>query len=442
MTKFFEVLKNFYMYMTLIIVLSTISIIHNSFNNYENEDKVGMAYAIEDFQEIKLGILMPITGTLSSLGETGVNTVKIVSEDLEHYIQDQGYNYRIKFLIENTKTDPDEALKKLEKLKEKGADIIIGPVSSSSTWKVKDYADNNNIIIFSFSTSHTLTNHDDNIFRLLPDDSNQAQAISEKMWNDGIKVVVPISRSDIYGNDLLNHTKTNFEILGGTMVDGIKYTTPVGNLSTSNKESNLVFGKKELITLDSKVKTLTDNYPLNEIGIYLIAFDEIISIFNNANSYPILEQIRWYGSETNSKFNEIIINKESALFAFNSEYVAPSYGFNETNNENFDKYIDKYYDLYSKDSFTFAGPFFYDSVWLATLSKLETNNTNDIEALKRVLQNISNSYNGLTGLTILNDAGNRINGIYEFWTVERDEKETDKFKWVDTKTDVTIFSNK
>ena len=85
--------------MTLITVLSTISIIHNSFNNYENEDKIGIAYAIEDFQEIKLGILMPVTGTLSSLGETGVNTVKIVSEDLENFLQDQRViNYRIKFL--------------------------------------------------------------------------------------------------------------------------------------------------------------------------------------------------------------------------------------------------------------------------------------------------------------------------------------------------------
>ena len=56
---------------------------------------------------------------------------------------------------------------------------------------------------------------------------------------------------------------------------------------------------------------------------------------------------------------KLLPTKNPPLFAFNSEYVAPSYGFNETNNENFDKYIDKYYDLYSKGSFTFAQVHFF-----------------------------------------------------------------------------------
>ena len=43
------------------------------------------------------------------------------------------------------------------------------------------------------------------------------------MIKDGIKVIVPFSRDDIYGNELYNSTKLNFIKLGGKVEDGITY---------------------------------------------------------------------------------------------------------------------------------------------------------------------------------------------------------------------------
>jgi hypothetical protein len=45
----------------------------------------------------------------------------------------------------------------------------------------------------------------------VPDDTHQAQAISRKMWNGGIRVVIPFWRTDVNGNNLVNATKKNFE---------------------------------------------------------------------------------------------------------------------------------------------------------------------------------------------------------------------------------------
>lgn len=51
----------------------------------------------------------------------------------------------------------------------------------------------------------------DNLFRFVPDDTNQAEFISNKMWDDGIRVVVPIWRADTFGNELVKSMKENFE---------------------------------------------------------------------------------------------------------------------------------------------------------------------------------------------------------------------------------------
>ena len=95
---------------------------------------------------------------------------------------------------------------------ENGANIIVGPATSPAVSAVKDYADANNIILISYaSTSPLLSIEGDNLFRLVPDDTNQGKIIAEKMIKDGIKVIVPFWRGDIYGNELYNSTKSNFD---------------------------------------------------------------------------------------------------------------------------------------------------------------------------------------------------------------------------------------
>ena len=128
---------------------------------------------------------------------------------------------------------------------------------------------------------------------------------------------------------------------------------------------------------------LSEKYPLNEIGVYLVAFDEIVPIFSQGNSHPILEKVRWYGSEATTKYDKVITNTESSSFALNSKYLAPIFGFNETNNENLEKYLHEYYESHEESSLTFVGPYLYDSIWLATLSKVESNNSKEVETLKK-----------------------------------------------------------
>ena len=68
---------------------------------------------------------------------------------------------------------------------------------------VKNFADKNDIIIMSHSrTAPSLAVEGDNVFRFVPDDLNQANEIAKEMWSQGIRMVIPFWRDDIYGHEL------------------------------------------------------------------------------------------------------------------------------------------------------------------------------------------------------------------------------------------------
>ena len=186
----------------------------------------------------------------SSLGESEDAAIKIAIKDVNEYFSKSNSNTRVGLIIEDTQTNPAISLEKLQDLAAKGVRIVIGPGTSAEIQEVKDYADKNGILLVSpSSTAPSLAVPGDNIFRFVPDDTHQAQAISKKMWQDGVRVVVPMWRTDVYGNDLLNATKYNFEMLGGRVVDGVGYIPRTGDFSASLNRINFMIWDQDLRSL-------------------------------------------------------------------------------------------------------------------------------------------------------------------------------------------------
>ena len=200
---------------------------------------------VESTNTILIGALLPITGTLSSFGESSEASLRLAVEDVNNQLAKSGLSSRVGLVIEDTKTDPNVARKKLMDLASKGIRIVIGPSTSTAVAAVKDYADENGILIVSSSsTAPSLSIPNDNVFRFVPDDTYQAEVLAKKMWDEGTRVVIPIWRTDVFGNNLQSLLKQKFEKLGGKVVDGIGYNPPVGNFAQAFTESTLLSGNK------------------------------------------------------------------------------------------------------------------------------------------------------------------------------------------------------
>jgi ABC-type branched-subunit amino acid transport system substrate-binding protein len=383
-------------------------------------------------KEFVVGAILPFTGSLSSIGKSVKIALENAENDVNKHFEEMNSSSHFRILMADSKTSPEESLVAIKKLHENGAKIIVGPATSTAVSAVKEYADANSIILLSYSsTSPLLSVEGDNLFRLVPDDTYQGKIIAQRMINDGIRIIVPLWRGDIYGNELYKSTKSNFEKLGGKVEEGINYQPFTGKFATSLHRINFLMWNQDLEKLSVIVSEAARKYGVDSVGVYAISFDEITPILIQSPLYEILEKVRWYGSDSIAQNHHITKNVDSAMFAMKTNFSNPLYSISGETAHALEEELEK--KLHEVGSITYPA-IAYDSYWIAALS-LDNNSTlnsdkeNLTKSFKELVVETAESFEGMSGQINLNAAGDRIGGNYDFWIVGKDN-DTQSYEWI------------
>jgi ABC-type branched-subunit amino acid transport system substrate-binding protein len=390
-----------------------------------------------EIKEVPIGLISSLTGAWSSGGISIKIAVEKAQADVNEYFENKNSSLRIRLLVGDSKTDPVASIHAIEKLADSGVRIIIGPATSAAVMSVKDYANQNGIILISpSSTSPALSIANDNLFRFVPDDKNQAEFISNKMWNDGIRVVIPMWRSDTFGNELVKEMKKNFEMKGGVVMEGVEYHAHTGEFSSSLHRINFIMWNQYLKKLSYILENATNKFDPHEVGIYLVSFDEVTPILIQSNEHQTLQEVKWYGTDASAQNMQIIRNHDAAHFAEIINFSNPLFQVNLTNSkaEILEREIEK--KLHGSSSLTYP-ILAYDTFWVTALSleKISDNeisdvNTDiDIESLKKIINATATDYDGISGNIVLNAAGDRINANYDIWSVVKSQDDHENYVW-------------
>jgi branched-chain amino acid transport system substrate-binding protein len=387
-------------------------------------------------KDFVIGAILPYTGSFSSIGKPVKVALEKAEYDVNNYFIELNSSLHFTLLMANSKTSPEESLVAIKKLHENGVNIIVGPAVGNTVYPAKVYADANNITLISYSsTSSSLSIEGDNLFRLVPDDTHQGKIVAERMIKDGIKVIVPIWRGGLYGNELYKSTKFFFEKLGGEVEDGINYKPYTGKFATSLHRINFLMWNQELEKLNAIVSNAIKKYGANSVGVYIISFDEITPILIQSTLYENLGKVRWYGNDKIAQNHQITKNVDSALFAMKINLSNPLYSIDGESKKLHDlkEVLEK--QLHEVSSITYSA-LAYDSYWIAALS-LDKNNTtfnnsynkNFTKSFQDIVRETADSFNeGISGKIKLNKAGDRIGGNYDFWIVAKDN-DTQNYEW-------------
>jgi ABC-type branched-subunit amino acid transport system substrate-binding protein len=416
----------------------------NVFSGDENKDffikKSSNAQLLSKYnedgrKEFVVGAILPFTGSFSSIGKPITVAIEKAEYDVNKYFEDiNSSSPHFTLLMADSKSSPEGSLVAIKKLHENGANIIVGPAFGATVNAAKEYADANNIILISYSsTSSALSIKGDNLFRLVPDDTHQGKIVAERMISDGIKVIVPIWRGGLYGNELYKSTKAYFEKLGGEVEEGINYKPYTGKFATSLHRINFLMWNQALEKLNAIVSDAVKKYGANSVGVYVISFDEITPILIQSTLYEDLGKVRWYGADKIAQNHQITKNVDSALFAMKVNLSNPLYSIDSESKKSHDlkEVLEK--QLHEVSSITYPA-LAYDSYWIASLS-LDNNSTfnhgnneNLTKSFKEILVETAESFDGISGKIQLNEAGDRIGGNYDFWIVAKD-KDTQSYEW-------------
>ncbi len=92
-----------------------------------------------DVGELKVGVLVPLTGDLSPFGGPASDAANLGAETVNQAAKDAGVDITLALTTEDSKTDPQGAQEAATKLVESdGVSVIAGPMASSETIPVAE----------------------------------------------------------------------------------------------------------------------------------------------------------------------------------------------------------------------------------------------------------------------------------------------------------------
>ncbi len=359
---------------------------------------------------LAIGALLPLHGENSNYGISAQIALRIAQEDINKLFSSLGRTIRVRVVTIDTQSDPEITLKALKELQTQGISIMIGPEQSQSLAKVREYADQNAIILISCaSTTPSLAIENDTTFRLAPDDSTLAHLMASLIQRDGIKVLIPLARRDLWADGMLNVTKYEFEGEDRIMQEAVRYDPQTTDFSS------------QLNLLRSEVESAAKGNSRDNVAVYVSAFDEIITILSQAFGDQVLNSVRWYGNDlTNAAISQ---NKTAAEFALSVHFLSPVIG--GTCGPKYELIKKAVFDETGREASSLVAND-YDALWLITYAYLLTG-CDDARAFKQAFPVATEKYQGEFGWMKLNEAGDLKNVPY---TIANIKKDNGTFQWV------------
>ena len=354
-------------------------------------------------REVLIGGLFSLTGGWSTLGKAGRASLELAIEDVNTYLAGNAAGIRFVAAIEDTKLDPDTALAKVQLLKARGVQLLIGPQSSAEVERLKPYVDGNGMLLVSpSSTAGTLALVGDNVFRFTPSDSLEGVAIAAMMWADGKRTIIPVWRDDPGNAGLEKATRAAFTALGGTVLPGIKTTGDFRAIATQ---------------LSTQVRAAAAQSEPAKLGVYLPTFDtDAVALFEAACTDAVLGSVHWYGGDGTARAELLLRSAEAAEFAVRVGYPNPIFGLEEGARDIWAPLATRIRARSNTEPDAFALAI-YDAVWVVARGYVASGATLSTDQLKRAFTTAASTHYGATGWTVLNDAGDRKYGDFDYWGI-------------------------
>ena len=358
--------------------------------------------AAKSNEKIKIGLLVPMSGTNKDIGRSIIKAVSLAVKDINSNL--------IEIYPKDTATRPNQTLKSAFELQEMGIKVIIGPVFHESI----TYLDEMKNLTFLSLTNKNL-DLPKNVISAGINSTSQFKTIKKFLKKNNIEKTIFLTPINEY----------EFEIKKGIKDSKIKsfknyvYNTEPTKLTKQIEEITRYKIRKqnledEIIRVKSsnetnkekKIKRLEKKYTLGGLNFDAIVigdFDESLKSVTTSLLYTDVLPANKYFITLNQWFDESLINEVD---------IQPLY-FPSINKENFENYKIKYFNAFNEDP-SHLSLLSYDLVGLIYYLSLRS----DLSNLNKLFKK-QNSFKGKIG--IFDVKNNKINHRLNFYKIQDKE---------------------
>jgi len=319
--------------------------------------------------EIKIGVMTPLTGDVSSWGEMQRRSTEMVLEAINNAGGVRGS--KVKVIYEDDQADPKIGVNAFKKLVDADkVPIVVGSPASTVTLAVAPIANEKKVVLLSSgSTATEVGKAGPYVFRIMPSDEVQSSIMASWAWELGYRRLAVIYTENAWGQGLKDAFEKDFKAKGGEIL----------TIQSSTQDAT------DFRTQLSKIKDVKPDAiyaPLYTRGAGLMIKQArelgLRQQILGADVYGTPELIQAGGSAV-----------DGVLYTTFGEYHGPEH----------QEVAKKYKDKYKIDMETYA-TYCYDAFMIAieTIKRIPSNQPINGPSIREALLGIEN-FRGVTGVT-------------------------------------------
>ena len=360
---------------------------------------LSFSYSAKASEKIKIGLLIPLTGSNKELGQSIIKAVRMAIKDID--------NDLIEIIPKDTASKRSRALRSAYELKEMGVKVVIGPIFYESLVYLDEIKD----LTFLSLTNKTL-DLPKNVISTGINSTSQINTIKKFIEMNNIDRTIFLTPIQDY----------EFEVKTGIKNSKIKifknydYNTEPTKLTKQIEEVTSYKIRKQNLeneiyriknsnesNKENKIKKLEQRYTLGGLNfdaVIIADFDESLKSVSTSLIYTDVSPKNKYFITLNQWFDESLLNDTD---------IQPLY-YPSINKNNFDNYKDKFFKEFNEypSHLSLLG---YDLVGLIYYLYLKNNFSYSNKLFK-----VKNSFKGKIGIFDIKD--NKINHRLNFYKLE------------------------
>ena len=350
-------------------------------------------------EKIKIGLLVPLTGNDSEIGQSIVKSTRLAVNKINNSI--------IEIIPKDTKSDPTKALQSAKELSELGVKIIIGPVFNSNLIYLNELKD-----ITFLSLTNKNKNYSKNIINAGINATSQLKAIDKFIKKNEIKNTIFLTPDGDYKEEIkeaISYSKIKILKNYYYNTDPTKLTNQIEKITNyKRRKQNLEDEIKRLENLDEDknerlIEKLKKRDTLGRVkfdSVIIADFDESLKSVTTSLLYTDISPMDKYFITLNQWFDESLLKEISSQ---------PMY-FPSINKENYEKFSEVYFDTFNDypNQLSFLS---YDLVGLVYFLIIQNNSIIDEKIFSKKTQ-----FKGKIGIFEIKN--NKIFHILNFYKIE------------------------
>ena len=363
---------------------------------------LGLLESVAGVEKIKIGLLVPLTGKNSEIGQSIVKSTRLAINQIN--------NPSIEIIPKDTASKPEITLKSAKELSNLGVKIVIGPVFNENLI----YLDELSELIF-LSLTNKSDNSSKNIINAGINATSQLNAIKKFIELNEIKKTIFLTPDVNYKNEIKKALSgSKIKIMKNYLydTDPTKLTQQIEKITNyERRKQNLADEIKRLESLDENnnellIKRLKKKDTLGNVkfdSIIIADFDESLKSVTASLFYTDISPKKKYFITLNQWFDKSLLNETSSQ---------PLY-FPSINKKNYEIFSLDYFEKYNQypNQLSFLS---FDLIGLVYYLILKNESVIDDKIFtKKTL------FKGKVGIFEIKD--NKINHILNFYKVENKE---------------------